>query len=196
MSRNLILAALLVSGVSAADPLPTDAPPDLDQQAIGVAIGTAGGGRVTPGGFRVAGHYLYQLSDVDWFDGAASFTFGSGAAGCFRDRDDHEICDHSVASGAGAELQAGIRRYFSAQGRYRPFARLALGVGLARYSSDSVTGLTFSLHGAGGLRARITDTLSITAQGGFIGGVGAFNHSLGAQPVLGLELEAGVEFRL
>ena len=27
-------------------------------------------------GLRIAGHYLYQLSDEDWFDSAASFTYG------------------------------------------------------------------------------------------------------------------------
>ena len=35
---------------------------------------------MTPGGLRVAGHYLYQLPTQDWFDGTASFTFGGGAA--------------------------------------------------------------------------------------------------------------------
>src|SRR5262249_7768111 len=79
---------------------------DIGDQGIGVDIGAAAGGRVTPGGLRVSGHYLYQLSDQDWFDGTATFTFGSGTAACFRDRDNAFICEHGLADGDGFEVAA------------------------------------------------------------------------------------------
>src|SRR5688572_11595198 len=67
---------------------------DIGDQLIAAELGVAVGGRVTPGGLRVSGHYLYQLTEQDWFDGTASFTFGGGDAECFRNRDDEFLCDH------------------------------------------------------------------------------------------------------
>ena len=65
MSRRLALALVLAGGVANADDAVTksETPPDMSQQGIGAEIGAAIGGRVTPGGLRLAGHYLYQLSD-------------------------------------------------------------------------------------------------------------------------------------
>ena len=93
---------------------------EIGDQAIGAEIGVATGGRVTPGGLRITGHYLYQLSDQDWFDGTAAFTFGGGAAACFRDRTDAFVCDHGLADGDGIELAANVRRMFAAQGHVPP----------------------------------------------------------------------------
>jgi hypothetical protein len=99
------------------------APDEIGDQGIGSAIGLAGGGRSTAGGLRNTGHYLYQLAERDWFDGIASFTFGGGDAGCFRDRSDAVICQHGLAAGGSIELAAGVRRFFASQGQFRPFAR-------------------------------------------------------------------------
>src|SRR5689334_16702460 len=74
MQRGLILGALLVAGRASAEP--PVAPSDISDQNIGAELGLAAGGRVTPGGLRIAGHYLYQLNDVDWFDGSIGFTYG------------------------------------------------------------------------------------------------------------------------
>src|SRR5689334_18214930 len=41
--------------------VPTESDNDVGDQAISVALGAAIGGRVTPGGLRIAGQFLYQL---------------------------------------------------------------------------------------------------------------------------------------
>jgi len=200
MSRRLIgIALFAVAGTAHADE-PAAATPstsdDVGDQGICVEAGVATGGRVTPGGLRIAGHYLYQLSDEDWFDGGASFTYGSGTAACFHDRANHFVCDHGLADGAGVEISATVRRYFDAQGMFRPFARAGIGVGLARFGSDSVSGLVVPLHAGGGLRAGVSDAVAIVAQAELEIGFGVFNQSLGLQPQLGLSIVAGAEFRL
>ena len=100
----------------------TSAPADLNDQGIGASIGIATGGRSTPGGLRVGGHYLYQLASSDWFDGTASFTFGGGDAACFRDRKNEFLCDHGLADGRAVEVAANVRRFFGGSGDFWPFA--------------------------------------------------------------------------
>src|SRR5688572_23366402 len=87
----------------------------VEDQEIGAEVGIATGGRVTPGGLRVAGHYLYQLSESDWFDGGASFTYGGGGAACRRDAMEAMACDHDLADGSAVVLSASVRRWFSPQ---------------------------------------------------------------------------------
>lgn len=184
----------------AAPPAPGDAAPatddDLADQAIGAAIGLATGGRVTPGGFQITGHYLYQLSARDWFDGIAGFTFGGSQPGCFRDRQNMRICSHGLADGFGAELTGAVRRLFQGQGPFRPFARVGLGLGLARFSGDDVTGATFRLHGGGGVRVAVAPSIAVVADGDLQLGFGHFGGGLGNEPQLGLVITAGAEFRL
>src|SRR5690349_16925096 len=73
MSR-LALLVVLAGTAYADDDVDTTIDPDaIPDQSLGASLGIAGGGRVTVGGFRVQGHYLYQLSDQDWFDGTAAF---------------------------------------------------------------------------------------------------------------------------
>jgi hypothetical protein len=187
-----------------AEPAPTPAEPapaatatdDLGDQALGGAIGLAAGGRVTAGGLRISGHYLYQLSDRDWFDGIASFTFGGGAAGCFRDRDDAVICDHGLASGGSIEIAAGVRRLFDAQGPFRPFARAAVGVALVRFSSDDLTGIAIPLHAGAGLRVSVAPSVAVVALADATLGLGLFGRGLGGEPQFGLAVTAGAEFPL
>jgi opacity protein-like surface antigen len=210
MSRRLIAlgalgAVLGLPGAGHAQPTPAPVNPmdpidpvndDLGDQAISGQLGLATGGRVTPGGLRIAGHYLYQLSGRDWFDGIASFTFGSGRAGCFRDRDDHVHCDHGLADGAGVEVIGGVRRMFAAQGGFRPYARLGVGLGLARFADDDVSGYTITLHAGGGVRVKVAPSIAIVAEADLALGFGGFNRAIGAEPQLGLAVTAGVEFRL
>ena len=207
MSRRLSLAAmvLLAAGASVARAdapgstagTPATPPGDeLGDQSIGAEAGIATGGRSTPGGLRLAGHYLYQLSDQDWFDGGASFTFGGGGAACFRDRSNSYLCDHGLADGDEAEITATVRRFFAAQGQFRPFARAGLGVGIVRFGADGVTGLAIPLHAGGGVRVQLSEDLAIVAQAEVVLGFGLFNKSLGAEPQLGTAITAGVEFRL
>jgi hypothetical protein len=106
MSRLIALCLLVPSLALADEPeekidevQDEDEPEAIPDQSVGASAGVAGGGNVTPGGFRVSGHYLYRLAEQDWFDGTASFTFGSGGAACFRDRMDDVVCDHGFADG-------------------------------------------------------------------------------------------------
>jgi hypothetical protein len=176
-----------------ADPAPDD---DLGDQAISAQLGLATGGRITPGGLRVTGHYLYQLSGRDWFDGIASFTFGSGRAACFRDRDDQVACDHGLADGVGVEAIGAVRRMFSAQGAFRPYARIGLGLGLARFADDDVSGGTVAVHGGGGVRVKVAPSIAIVGEADVALGFGSFNRGIGTAAQLGLAITAGVEFRL
>jgi len=197
MSRRVIAVLLLAAGTASAEP--TDSGPvasDVGDQAIGADIGAAGGGRDTAGGARVSGHYLYQLSDTDWFDGTASFTFGGGSAACFRDRMNAFVCEHGIADGRGVEVAATVRRYFNAQGDFRPFARAGIGVGIENFGDDSVTGLAIPLHVGGGVRATVAESIAIVGQADLAFGFGVFNKSLGLEPQLGLAVTAGAEFKL
>jgi hypothetical protein len=198
MSRWLSLAVLLAPALAHADrvELPPVAPPDMSDQAIGASIGVASGGRVTAGGLRLAGHYLYQLSDRDWFDGTAAFTFGGGGAACFRDRTNAFLCDHGLADGGAIELAAGVRHYLGGEGQFWPFLLGGIGVRGVDFSADSVNGIGLALHAGGGLRGSVSDNIAVTAQGELELGFGAFNHTLGIEPQLGVAITAGVEFRL
>jgi hypothetical protein len=196
MPRKLI-ALLLVAGVAHAQPVDdpdgADAMPD---QSLGAAMGLAGGGRVTPGGLRIAGHWLYQLSAQDWFDGTAAFTFGGGGAECYRDRMDFVICDHGFAEGRGVEIVAAVRRYFVPQGKYRPFARAGVGVSIVRFGDDDVTGLAIPLHLGGGVRAHLSKQVAVVALADLVAGIGRFNRGMGTEPQLGVAVTAGAELRL
>lgn len=201
MSRRLIAFALVAAGGIAraqpAEPAPdAELGDDLGDQGISAELGLATGGRVTPGGLRIEGHYLYRLSDRDWFDGAARFTFGSGRAACFRDRQDALVCSHGLADGSGVEISASIRRLFAPQGAFRPFARAGLGLGLARFADDDVSGVTIPLHGGGGVRVTVAPSIAVVAEGDLALGFGGFSHGLGFEPQLGFGITVGAEFRL
>jgi len=204
MRRRLVTAlALAVTAASAqaetSSLVSGPEAPDQDEigdQAIGADLGVAGGGRVTPGGLRIAGHYLYQMSRQDWFDGTASFTYGGGDARCFRDRMDTFLCDHGFTDGGSVEISANVRRVFAPRGSFHPFARAGIGVALVRFSGDDVSGLAFPLHAGGGIRARVAPGFAVVAQADVQLGLGLFGRGLGAEPQLGMTVTAGAEFRL
>ena len=202
MSRRLIWSgvAIVVATAGAAhaeaDVASAVAPADLGDQGVGAEVGVATGGRVTPGGLRVAGHYLYQLAAQDWFDGVAAFTFGGGGAACFRDRMDAYLCDHGIADGDGFEIAANVRHFLGGRDRYWPFLRGGVGIGLARFRDDGVTGLAIPLHLGGGLRVSVAPSIALTIEAEVELGFGAFNHTLGLEPQLGTAITAGAEFRL
>jgi opacity protein-like surface antigen len=201
MSRRLAaLALVLATGVAHAQPAETApssvTPEDVGDQGIAAEIGITTGGRVTPGGLRIVGHYLYQMSTEDWFDGAATFTYGGGGAACFRDRTGATVCDHDFADGEAVELSANVRRVFARQGPFRPFARAGIGVALVRFSADDVTGVAIPLNAGGGLRALVAPSIAIVAQVDLELGFGGFNRGLGLEPQLGFSVTAGAEFIL
>lgn len=199
MRRPLILSILFVPAMAAAEPaadLSSSASAPASDQGIGAEIGVAAGGSVTPGGLRVAGHYLYQMSSQDWFDGIASFTYGGDTAGCFRDRMSETMCEHGLTAGSGVEIAATVRRMFRAQGAFQPFAKLGIGVAIARFHADDVVGFGIPLHLGGGVRARVAPAISIVAQADLTAGVGAYSRDLGAEPLIGMAVTAGAEFDL
>jgi hypothetical protein len=202
MSRRLVLALALAPALAHADEpthdlgAPTGLGADLGEQGIGAELGVATGGRVTAGGLHIAGHYLYQLSDQDWFDGVAAFTLGGGGAECFRNRENNFVCDHGMLQGGSVEVAANVRRYFTGHGQFLPFARTGIGLSIVRFSDDSVTGLGVPLHLGGGVRAAVSDGIAIVGEGELAVGFGVFNHSLGLQPQVGVAITAGAEFRL
>ncbi|HEY0194176.1 MAG TPA: hypothetical protein VGC42_23830 [Kofleriaceae bacterium] len=169
---------------------------DIGDQHIAAQLGLATGSHITPGGLRIAGHYLYQLSDRDWFDGTAAFTIGSGAAGCFRDRENALVCDHGLTDGTGVEVSASIRRMFIPQGQFQPFGKVGIGLGGAHFSGDNVSGLIIPLHGGGGVRVKVAPSIAVVAEADVSLGFSDFNHGLGSQIQLGLAITAGAEFRL
>jgi hypothetical protein len=201
--RQLIALALVAAASAArAQPAPAPAGDPIDKedevgdQGISAVLGLAAGGRTTPGGLRITGRYLYRLSEDDWFDGAAAFTFGSGRAACFRDRADQVICEHGLADGAGFELSANVRRLFAAQGAFRPFARVGVGIGLVRFVDDDVSGFTIPVHGGGGVRVKVAPAIAIVADLELVLGFGGFGRGVGVEPQLGFAITAGAEFRL
>jgi hypothetical protein len=187
-----LIALLCVPAIASADP----APADLGDQGIGAELGAASGGRDTPGGLRVTGHYLYQLSDIDWFDGTAGFTFGSGGAACFRDRSAQLVCEHGLADGVGIEIAASIRRMFAVRDGIRPFARVGLGLALVHFSGDAVSGVAVPLHAGGGVRAEVAPSIAVVVEGELAVGAGSFNRGLGLEPQFGLAISMGAEFKL
>lgn len=203
MHRKLIIALLLATSAAHANDAElvagTEEAPAVDEigdQAIGAQVGVAGGGRVTPGGLRISGHYLYQMSESDWFDGTASFTHGGGEAQCFRDRMDTYQCGHGFTDGSSFEISANVRRVFAPRGQFHPFARAGIGVALVRFSNDQLSGLAFPLHGGGGVRAHVAPGIAVVAQADLQLGLGLFGRGLGAEPQLGMTVTAGAEFRL
>jgi hypothetical protein len=174
-------------------PTPDD---DMGDQDISAQLGIASGSHVTAGGLQLAGHYLYQLSDTDWFDGVAAFTFGSSSAGCFHDRSNALVCDHGFADGRAGEVAASIRRMFTPQGQFRPFARIGIGIGGARFPNDDVSGLIIPLHAGGGVRVKVAPSVAVVAEAEVNLGFSELNHDLGSQLQFGFDITAGAEFRL
>ncbi|MDX2087089.1 MAG: hypothetical protein SFX73_04520 [Kofleriaceae bacterium] len=178
----------------------TAPPEDLADQGISAEVGIAAGGRVTPGGLRIGGHYLYQLSATDWFDGTASFTYGAPGRGCYAEDVPGQMstfsCDHGLADGRAVEVAATVRRMFGQRGAFRPFARAGVGISLVRFIHDDVDGVVFPVHLGGGLRTTLSPAVALVTQADFSVGVGAFDNGLGAEPQLGFAVTAGAEFNL
>jgi hypothetical protein len=202
IARAIVAGVMVAPAIAVADDAIPDpetrrvAPADMSDQGIAATLGVAGGGRTTAGGLRITGHYLYQLTDEDWFDGTIAFTFGSGAAACFRDRDDLVICDPGLTGGAAVAAGANVRRYLGGRGDFWPFVRLGVSAGLVRFRGDDVSGLAVPLHAGGGLRVTVSPGIAVIVEATLDLGFGLFNRTLGLEPQLGGAVTAGAEFRL
>ena len=196
----LLACSARVQAQEISDPLPEvgESPGgDVGDRELGATIGAAiATGRVTPGGLRVAGRYIYQVTDVDWFDFGLGFTFGSGDAGCMRDADDQLICDHGAAEGAAIDLFGGVRRFFGAQEGFRPWLRTGVGARLTHFADDELTGGSVVLSLGGGVRARIDDRIAVGGHAALELGAGVFGNDYGAAVQLGMTVGADVEFVL
>lgn len=204
MSRQLLIAIAVASVASAAPSAHAEnmveAPSSVAEVAhdreLGARLGLATGGRITPGGLMVGGQYLYQMSQIDWFEGSVAFTFGGGDADCFRDRSDSYICRQGAISGFAGEVSAGVRRFVKPQDVFTPYVRGLVGLRLVTYTDDEVRGLAIPVTIAAGVRAKVSDLVSVGGDAALGLGVGFFNKDLGLQPQLGVTVLVGVEFRL
>lgn len=166
------------------------------EQALGGHVGVAFGGRTTAGGVRLSGSYLYRMSERDWFDGAVSFSIGSGDAACFRDRQDDRVCDHAAVDGFSVDFALAVRRIWMAKERFAPFARVGLGLRFARFSGDEVAGVAVPLLAGLGVSAEASARTRIVAAGQLELGGGWFSRGVGLEPQLGLGLTLGIEIAL
>lgn len=207
MSRAVIVIAVLVAAPAIAradDDAPgalevSDAPRDRTEppdQAIAATLGAAAGGRDTPGGVRIGGRWLYRMTENDWFESVATFTFGRSGAACFRDRSDTFICDHGAADGVGAALEGAVRHRILGKGDYQPYLRLGVGVRIDRFGADDVRGLAIPLSAGAGIRVAIKDNLALSGEASVEFGLAWLSHGLGTEPQLGLGITALVEFAL
>lgn len=191
---------LAVPAIALADPEPPRPTYDSSDpgQALGASVGLATGSSVTPGGLRVEGHYLYQATQDDWLEATASLTLGGGTAKCFYDRAKDYTCDHGLLDGKGAEITGAIRHDFTdrRQGAFVPFSRVGVGILLARFGDDGVTGFGVTARGGLGVRASVADHVAIVTQAEASLGWGAYGHDLGSELVFGLAVLAGAEFTL
>ena len=172
---------------------PEAEPADRELEAT---VGVAMGGMNTPGGLRIAGTYLYQLSDDDWFEGGLVMTGAPGDPTCFRDRSDELICDHGVADGASVDLFAGIRRYMVGQDSFQPWVRPGVAVRVARFTDDDLTGIAVVGQAAAGVRARINELIAVGGMAAIEAGAGLFTRDLGAELQLGFVIGVNVDFSL
>lgn len=175
---------------------PEPEPDPVDSQEIGVLLGAAIGGDVSPGGIAVDGRYLYRMSDLDWFEVGASFALGSGAAECFRDRESELQCEHGLVDGFAAEASAGLRRYFTGQQQFRPYARAGVGLRLISFADDELRGLAVPVYAGGGIRVDVANRVLVVAEANVRGGPALMGRGLGLEPNFGLSIGAGVEFTL
>jgi hypothetical protein len=208
MSRRVIGASGLALALAAAPaPARADAPtaavpppaptvPDVADREIGGLLGVASGSRTTPGGLRIGGRYLYQLTDDDWFDGDVAFTFGGGGAACFRDRADNFVCDHGLLDGVAGELGAGVRRFFSGNEGFRPYVRLGAAARVVRFGADNVTGFEIPISAGAGVRVRVSDDVSVGGEAALELGPGWLGHGLGLEFERGFAIGAVAEIAL
>ncbi len=187
-----------VSNAEVIAPQPTHGRTDDDSksQLLGATLGAEVGGRVSPGGLRLAGSFLYRFTEIDWIDTGVGFTFGSGSANCFRDRSNDVVCDQGIASGFAADASVAIRRDLYLGGDFVPFFRAGVALRVIAYASDDVIGISLPLLGSIGVRARVNELLSVIALADLRVGWGIFNRGLGIEPQANASIGVGVEFDL
>jgi hypothetical protein len=203
--RRVLVGALGLLVALGASPAAGQEPPAIGDEVarddavdsiVGGYAGLAAGGRTTPGGLAIAGSYLTRLTEVDWFDASASFTFGGGGAACFRDRDDSVLCDHGLLRGFAAEVAGAVRQELAGKGSFRPFLKLGLALRLVSFPDDDVRGVAVPLLAGGGVRARVAPHVQVVGAAELRLGIARMGRGVGVEPHLALAVLAGVEFEL
>lgn len=194
MSGRRLIAAFALLWLWPSAAIAEDGP--AGNQELGAELGLALGGGVTPGGLQLGGRYLYRLADVDWFDGAVGFTFGGGQASCFRDRDDSLVCDHGALDGIAVDVSAGIRRYFAGRNKFHPYLHGGVAARVLTYGDDDLLGFAVPLWVGGGVRAEVSEGVSVGGGAMLLAGPAWLDRGLGLEPQVSLAISAGVEFRI
>ena len=196
MQAILVVWAVTAGTAAFADSLQLESSDVLSvsKQELGVRFGLAAGGDLAPGGAHISGNYLYRLSAVDWFEAEAAFTYGGGDRGCVEAESFQ--CDHGLVGGSAISVTAGVRRFFSVQGRFHPFAKLGLSFRTISFSADEVRGIAVPLVLGGGVRARVGDRVAVVGGATAQFGPAWFNHGFGLESQFVFVVTGGVEFSL
>ena len=165
-------------------------------QELGAQVGIATGGRTTPGGLDVAGHYSYRLNDSDWVVTTAEFVFGGAGSACVMDDSQNLSCDHGATSGFSGGVSVAIRHYFAPSGDFAPYALVGLGGRVASFRGDEIVGFAVPLIAGGGVRAKAHDSVGVFGAAQLQAGPAWFNRDLGSEPHLAFHIAVGVEFAI
>lgn len=181
---------------AAAEPSPLATEPAQAERELGGRVGLASGGRVAPGGSHQQPLPVPAVEGVDWFEGAASFTYGGGGPACFRDRADVLVCDHGLLAG----WRPGSTPRCGAGSAARPGSGRTPGSGSACAWSASPTttsaGWRCRWWSAPGCGPGSAAGWAIAAEATGEAGLAYLSRGLGPEPQLGLVVAVGVEFRL
>jgi hypothetical protein len=163
---------------------------------LGGHMGVTTGGGATAGGMRFGGVLLYRLSRLDWFEGVLDFTVGAGSAACFRDRAGEFLCNHGSVSGRSLEIGGGVRRFLLPEEQFTPYAHVRVGARILSFPGDEVQGFAIPVVAGAGVRAQVSEFVTVGGGADLELGLGWFNHDLGVQPQVGLTVRVGAEFQL
>lgn len=194
--RALLASAALMCVCTNLGDARADALDSEHSLVLGGHLGVVTGGGATPGGVELGGNFMYRLSNIDWFEGGLRVVIGSGQAACFTDRQGTKLCTHGPVAGRIGELSAGVRRYLLPQEAFTPYAQLRLGVRIATFPGDGVTGLGIPILAGFGVRGQINEMVAICGGATLEVGMSIYNDDLGIEPLASLSIQVGVEFSL
>ena len=203
------LIAALVTIVTLACASTARADPD---QGVSAALGFAGGGGWTPGGFHLDAAYLLPLTPRDLVDVGFGLTLGAGGAACEQASALDYTCHHDLVQGQALAFQTGVRHRFGSEAAAaQPFARGGASIIAIRYPDDVVATMTYSMdspqptkgmrgiaiaaHAGGGLLLPTSRATTIVLAADFLVGLGGFAGNADGQTLLGFAVTAGVEVR-
>lgn len=174
-----------------------DTPLRTDQE-IGARLGTQLGALgVTPGGLRVGGVFLYRMSERTWFDAEAASSFGAGASQCNVRQDRSLDCEHGLADGFGFQLGAHLRWFLTTRpSGFQPYVRGGLGLDLAHFGGDDVTGVALTARGSFGIRHPVGSGVMVGGEALLSAGPGLYSGGVGVRPYTALLVQFGLEIAL